>query len=881
MRRLQFPYIGQYLLVAALFGTVLEAQQASTTPKLIPFPNQAIGASSSPVRVTLTNGQTVTMSIASIQTSAPFSQTNNCGSSLAAGSSCAITITFSPTVVKYYTSTVTITDSSPGSPQTVAVNGSGVVGVTYTPKMGGYYFYNQIISTLSTPQPVTLTNNQSVALTFSSITSSADFPFTTNCGNGHGGGTLAPGGSCTVQVSFLPQALGRRAVNLVIAESAPGSPISIPQQGTGISGTPGPGVNVTPPGPCAQSSGTMQFGATVTGESNNAVTWAVDNVTGGNANVGTITSTGFYTAPPFAGTHRIKAISQASAAVSGAAVITVSATPIFEIYPFVASIPTSGQQAFQAQVCLVPDSAPVSFSVDNIPGGNGTVGTVSNSGVYTAPAVAGKHTVRVTDSSLNKTSGGVVTVFSSITADFGSRTDKTHPIPADMFGTGRGEGIHTVADRTLLTNGGLTVSRLDAEITLVFATTTPDWTKIDPFISSVQASGEHAMLQLEHSPAWLQPTTGPCKGGNIYAAPTDVNQWARIAAAYVAHMDSTFPGVVQDYEIWNEPNATGLCSSYNLPNYIAIYAAAAPAMKTQAAQDKTTIRVGGPVLSGYSALWISTLLTTPTTAPYVDFVSYHQYLFGLQSLGVKWDTFTGNLSLYEETQDPAVGALANYNKVRSQLAAGKQPGGAQTPVYVTEFNTNWAPFKDCCRNDPTYAPVFNALYVTDMLNSVYNGSLKVPDKLIYFAGSGYPYFCAIGVWNANMDCLYSAGATPAPYPQYYAFKLLASKGYLGLSGGGYMAASVSTPTGGGGLATTAFYTPTQDAIVITNPTSTAYTQISVTFANPGFADTQGTLYRITNGSGINSTPISFAAQGASRTTTIDIPAYSVQAISFR
>jgi hypothetical protein len=790
-------------------------------------------------------------------------------------------VQFSPTAAQYSTGTLTVTDSAPGSPQTATLTGNGIVPVTYTPKLGGYYFYNQIVNTSSTPQPVTITNNQNVPLTFTSITSTADYPFSTNCGNGAGGGTLAAGATCTVQVSFLPHAIATSVANLTIAEGAPGSPIVIPLQGAGISGTPGPGVNVVPPAPCVQASGTTQFSATVTGETNTAVTWAVDNITGGNATVGTITANGFYTAPPYAGTHRIKAISQASAAVSGAAVMTVSATPVFEIYPFVASIPVGGQQTFQPQVCLVPDSSPVTYTVDNIPGGNGTVGTVSNSGVYTAPSVAGKHTVRVTDAALNHTSGGVVTVFSSITADFGSRTDTSHPIPADMFGTGRGEGIHNAADRTLLTNAGLTVSRLDAEIPLVFATSTPDWTKIDPLIASVQASGEHAMLQLEHSPSWLQPTTGPCKGGNQYAAPTDVNQWALIAAAYVAHMDSAFPGVVQDYEIWNEPNATGLCSSDNLTSYMAIYAAAAPAMKAQAATDGTAIRVGGPVLSGYSALWLQTLLSSASTAPYVDFVSYHQYLFGLPGLGVQFGTFSGNPSLYEETQDPSVGAFGEYNKTLSLVAAGSQPGGAQTPIYVTEFNTNWSFFQDCCRNDPTYAPVWNALYVTDMLDSVYNGSARVPNKLIYFAGSAYPYFCTIGVWDANMDCLYSAGAAPAPYPQYYAFDLIASSQYLGLSAGGYMAKTLSTPTGGGGLATTAFYTPIQDAIVITNPTPTAYTQISVTFANPGFTDTQGTLYQISGGNTINSSTVSFAKSGTNLVTSINIPPYSVQAISLK
>ena len=96
-----------------------------------------------------------------------------------------------------------------------------------------------------------------------------------------------------------------------------------------------------------------------------------------------------------------------------------------------------------------------------------------------------------------------------------------------------------------------------------------------------------------------------------------------------------------------------------------------------------------------------------------------------------------------------------------------------------------------------------------------------------------------------------------------------------------MAKSISTPTGGGGLASTAFYTSTQDAIVIVNPTSTSYSQIPVTFTNPGFSDAQGYLYQIQSGSRIASTPISFSSQGTSRSTAIDIPPYSVQAVVLR
>jgi Glycosyl hydrolases family 39/Abnormal spindle-like microcephaly-assoc'd, ASPM-SPD-2-Hydin len=850
------------------------------TPSVISFPSQAIGTSSAPSSVTLTNNQTVALNISGIAVPAPFSQNNNCGSSLGAGQTCTVSVTFSPTAVQYYASNVTATDSASNSPQLLPVNGNGTVGLTYVPKVGGLYFNNQIVQTSSTSQAVTLTNNQTTAVSFSSIVSSADYPFTTNCGNGAGGGTLAAGASCTVMVSFDPQVIGSRPSNLIINESAAGSPITIPLQGTGINGTQGALVAITPLTPCAQPLQTLQFTARTQNLSNPAVNWYVNNVPGGNSTVGTISSTGLYTAPAAAGTYYIEITSQQQPSLTSSATVIVepAASLTYEIFPYVSSIPVGGKQPFSAQVCLVPDSN-VTYTVDNIAGGNGTVGTVSSTGLYTAPPTAGKHTVRVTDASLNRTSGAVVTVFSSITADYGSRAGTTVPIPADLFGYGRGESIPTVSARNLLGAGGLTVARTSAQIATVYATQTPDWTKIDPLIATIKASGQHALLQMHQTPSWLQPTTGSC-AGNVFAAPTDVNQWAQIAAAYVAHMDTAFPGVVTDYEIGNEPNATGMCSTATHLNvYLAIYAAAAPAMKAQAAQDGVTVRIGGPVISGYTSYWINALLTTSTTAPYVDFVSYHQYFYGSSQLEAAWDKYTDMPSMYEAEQDVSTGAQANYVKAVKAVAAGQQPNAATTPIYVTEYNTNWAFYQDCCRNDNTYAPVFNALYTTDMLNSVYNGVTRMPNKLFYFAGSAYPYFCLIGVVDSNNDCLYSAGATPAPYPQYFPYQLIASPQYLGLSQGGYMAKSISAPTGGGGLATTAFYTANHDAFVITNPTSTAYNQITVTLANPGLAGTQGTLYQIVNGAQISSTPISFSQSGTSLTTTISVPAYSVQAIS--
>ena len=72
--------------------------------------------------------------------------------------------------------------------------------------------------------------------------------------------------------------------------------------------------------PAVRLGSTAQFTATVSGSANTAVTWEVSGVAGGSSALGTITSTGLYTAPsaiPSGGTVTIAALSVASASASG------------------------------------------------------------------------------------------------------------------------------------------------------------------------------------------------------------------------------------------------------------------------------------------------------------------------------------------------------------------------------------------------------------------------------------------------------------------------------------------------------------------------------------------------------------------------------------
>jgi hypothetical protein len=87
-------------------------------------------------------------------------------------------------------------------------------------------------------------------------------------------------------------------------------------------------VTLNPATVSVQSGRTQSFTAAVSGSTNTAVTWSVNGVNGGNAQVGTISAAGLFTAPavvPSPALVTVRAASQASASASGSAAVTVTA----------------------------------------------------------------------------------------------------------------------------------------------------------------------------------------------------------------------------------------------------------------------------------------------------------------------------------------------------------------------------------------------------------------------------------------------------------------------------------------------------------------------------------------------------------------------------
>ncbi|MFF4754592.1 choice-of-anchor D domain-containing protein [Streptomyces sp. NPDC002514] len=97
----------------------------SAGPTSLTFPSQALNTTSSAQTVTVTNTGTAAATVSAITTTGDFSQTNTCGTSIAASASCTVNVTFRPTASGTRTGDLTIAGNASNGTTTVALTGTG------------------------------------------------------------------------------------------------------------------------------------------------------------------------------------------------------------------------------------------------------------------------------------------------------------------------------------------------------------------------------------------------------------------------------------------------------------------------------------------------------------------------------------------------------------------------------------------------------------------------------------------------------------------------------------------------------------------------------------------------------------------------------------
>jgi Bacterial Ig-like domain (group 3)/FG-GAP-like repeat len=246
LTNLSIPGSKMQTVVASYEGD--SAHQASTSPAigLTPTSIRSLTFSANSISfgnqstvgqgrvITLTNAGTDLISSLVIElggeTPWHFSESTSCGSKLAAGASCTVQVSFTPSDEISYSAALVVHSDAPGAPVTIPLTGTGVRSLSFSAT-------SLALSANSPTQSLTITNNGSIGVDSLSVTvngaNASDFTLSSNtCGT-----SLAPGASCTVGVTFNPPGSSNYTALLEIHSDAPNAPAKITMTGAGISQT--------------------------------------------------------------------------------------------------------------------------------------------------------------------------------------------------------------------------------------------------------------------------------------------------------------------------------------------------------------------------------------------------------------------------------------------------------------------------------------------------------------------------------------------------------------------------------------------------------------------------------------------------------------------
>ena len=234
------------------------APYVNLSPTSLSFTQQVIGSTIANQSVLLANTGNAVLSISNIAVggvnSGDFAQTNNCGSSVAAGGNCTIGLSFTPSGSGARSASLTITDNASGSPHSVSLSGTGLQSsLTLSP--ASLTFASLTAGLTSAPQTVTISNTGSTAVSISYIGIAVYyFHQTNNCP-----ATLSAGAGCTVNVTFAPGMTGQLTGALTVTSTGASIPQTVSLSGFGT--TPSGSYNLRV---LAGSSATHETGITVT-----------------------------------------------------------------------------------------------------------------------------------------------------------------------------------------------------------------------------------------------------------------------------------------------------------------------------------------------------------------------------------------------------------------------------------------------------------------------------------------------------------------------------------------------------------------------------------------------------------------------------------------
>jgi len=241
----------------------------------IKFAATYVGKSSANQVVTVKNAGTAALTLSSVTLAGSGASSfdvvsKTCGASLAVNATCTVTVGFKPTANGALAASLDFTDNANGSPQAVALSGTGA-GPVISFSTTSLTFAATAVNAKAATQTVTVKNTGFAALDITGVTLEESNPVAfsevNTCLKG-----LAPNATCTITVTFAPKSEGAISAYFVVSDNAPGLKQNIGLKGTGVSAL------------VSLSATTVSFPSTTKGTAATGQTVTVKNT--GNATLG-------------------------------------------------------------------------------------------------------------------------------------------------------------------------------------------------------------------------------------------------------------------------------------------------------------------------------------------------------------------------------------------------------------------------------------------------------------------------------------------------------------------------------------------------------------------------------------------------------------------
>lgn len=201
-----------------------------TTPQTLDF-GLVVVESSSTLPVQVTNSSSTNVQFTSVSASGDYVAGGSCpaaGGLLTANSSCTVEVVFTPKMSGTRTGMLSIATSASTLPLQVALTGIAIQShLVVTPSA---LAFGNVVEGVASNQTLTLANTGNAQITNLALVTRGDYAVSIPCATQ----VLAPGQSCSVQITFLPTELGERDGTLTVTSSDLSSPLLVPLTGAGI-----------------------------------------------------------------------------------------------------------------------------------------------------------------------------------------------------------------------------------------------------------------------------------------------------------------------------------------------------------------------------------------------------------------------------------------------------------------------------------------------------------------------------------------------------------------------------------------------------------------------------------------------------------------------